>query len=87
MSDAWSWDYDPDAEHVVGGLPEEAVAEVERLTEQLTVLGHDAQNVGQGKLHGGGLRTLAIFGGRGFFNFLALERLQLVVITRVTWLD
>ncbi|GAA2339525.1 hypothetical protein [Streptomyces cuspidosporus] len=86
MSDNWTWDYDPDAEHVVGGLPHEVVAEVERLAEQLTVLGRDAIDVGRGNPHGGGLRTQDIFGGRGFFMFMALERLELVVITRITWL-
>ncbi|MDW6061027.1 hypothetical protein SAZ11_27185 [Streptomyces sp. FXJ1.4098] len=54
MSDTWTWDYDPDAEHVVGGLPHEVVAEVERLAEQLTVLGRDAIDVGRGNPHGGG---------------------------------
>ncbi|AUA12419.1 hypothetical protein CFP59_04560 [Streptomyces malaysiensis subsp. malaysiensis] len=50
------------------------------------VLGRDAVDVGRGNPHGGGLRTQDIFGGRGFFMFMALERLELVVITRVTWL-
>ncbi|HCA85268.1 MAG TPA: hypothetical protein DEQ61_07080 [Streptomyces sp.] len=87
MSDAWTWEYGPDAEHVVGGLPADVVTEVSRLAEQLVVLGTDAGQVGRGKLHGGGLRTLDIFGGRGFFHFLALERMRLIVITRVTWSD
>jgi hypothetical protein len=85
VSDAWTWDYDPDREHVVGGLPLEVEAEVERLAEQLTVLGRDAAHAGEGNLHGGGLRSLDIFGGRGFLMFLAAERLRLVVITRVMW--
>ncbi|WP_432014710.1 hypothetical protein [Streptomyces cucumeris] len=86
MTDGWTWEYDPDADHVVGGLPHDVVAEVERLAGQLTILGRDAAGVGRGKPQGGGLRTQDIFGGRGFFLFLALDRLQLVVITRVTWL-
>ncbi|GHG69647.1 hypothetical protein [Streptomyces griseocarneus] len=85
MSDAWSWDYVPSGEHVVDGLPAEVVAEVERLAEQLAVLGPDALHVGSGRLDGGGLRALDIFGGRGFFMFLAHERLRLVAITQVTW--
>ena len=85
MSDEWTWEYDPDAEHVVGGLPPEVVAEVERLADQLAVLGADAAQVGRGRLHGGGLRTQDVFGGRGFFMFLALERACLIVVTRVTW--
>ncbi|MGW7007620.1 hypothetical protein ACWGCW_33660 [Streptomyces sp. NPDC054933] len=39
MSDAWFWAYDPDAEHVVGGLPVKVVAAVERLAQQLADLG------------------------------------------------
>ncbi len=50
------------------------------------VLGRDAVDVGRGNPHGGGLRTQDIFGGRGSFMFMALERLELVVTTRVTWL-
>ncbi|MGW0391110.1 hypothetical protein ACWDYJ_09445 [Streptomyces sp. NPDC003042] len=64
MSDAWAWHDNPDAEHVIGGLPTEVVAEVERLAEQLAILGRDAREVGRGPLEGGGLRTLDIFGGR-----------------------
>lgn len=85
MTDRWTWDYDPDAEHVVGGMPQAVVAEVERLAGQLVELGADAAQVGRGKLHGGGLRSQDIFGGRGFFMFLALERLRLIVVTQVTW--
>ncbi|MFI5545400.1 hypothetical protein ACIA6E_16675 [Streptomyces sp. NPDC051815] len=51
MSDAWSWHYNPDARHVVGGL-----------------------------------RTLDIFGGRGFLMFLAPERLREISVVRVVWL-
>jgi hypothetical protein len=87
VSDSWVWEYAPDADHVVGGLPPAVIAEVERLAEQLAVLGPDASAVGRGNIHGGGLRTLDLFGGRGFFKFLALERLQLVVVTQVTWLS
>ncbi|WP_240965147.1 hypothetical protein [Streptomyces zingiberis] len=47
MSDNWTWDHDLDAEHVVGGLPHEVMAEVERLAEQLTVLGRDAVGIGR----------------------------------------
>jgi hypothetical protein len=54
---------------------------------QLVILGPDAAQVGHGNPQGGGLRTLDLFGGRGFFLFLALERLQLIVITQVTWTD
>ncbi|MFJ9935068.1 hypothetical protein ACIRSJ_18350 [Streptomyces virginiae] len=49
MSDAWSWHYNPDAQHVTGDLPGGVVAEVERLAEQLAVLGRDACEVGRGR--------------------------------------
>ncbi|MZE78481.1 hypothetical protein [Streptomyces xinghaiensis] len=58
MSDAWVWEYDPDAEHVVGGLPAHVVTEVERLARELAVLGRDAGEVGEG----GALRTLDFLG-------------------------
>ena len=34
MSD-WTWEYSPDAEHVVGGLTQERVAEVEALARRI----------------------------------------------------
>ncbi|AKH83269.1 hypothetical protein AA958_14710 [Streptomyces sp. CNQ-509] len=84
MSD-WTWHYNPDAELVTAGLPVEVVVEVERLAEQLTALGHDAAAAGRGPAHGGGLRTLDIFGGRGFFMYLAPERARVISIVRVVW--
>ncbi|SDI00223.1 hypothetical protein SAMN05421505_1308 [Sinosporangium album] len=63
------------------------VTEVERLAEQLVILGRDAANAGRGPLHGGGLRTLDLFGGRGFLHFIVADHLRLVLIVRVTWLD
>ncbi|MCQ4045505.1 hypothetical protein ACFOSC_01875 [Streptantibioticus rubrisoli] len=84
MSDAWPWAYDPDAEHVVGGLPEEVVAEVERLARQLAALGRDALEAGRGP-RPGSLRLLDFFGGFGLLAFLPLERAEVIVITQVTW--
>jgi hypothetical protein len=55
--------------------------------DQLAVLGRDAIRAGRGPLHGGGLRTLDLFGGRGFLNFIVAEHLRLVLIVRVTWID
>ncbi|GLX95998.1 hypothetical protein [Herbidospora sp. NBRC 101105] len=87
MSDAWTWEYDPDEESVAHGLPAPVLAEVERLGDQLAILGRDAATAGRGPLHGGGLRTLDLFGGRGFLNFIVADQLQLVLVVRVTWLD
>ncbi|MFG1961972.1 hypothetical protein [Nonomuraea sp. NPDC049028] len=87
MSDAWTWEYNPDAEHVIAGLPPTVILEVERLADQLAVLGRDAVRAGRGPLHGGGLRTLDLFGGRGFLHFIVAEHLRLALIVRVTWID
>jgi hypothetical protein len=87
VSDAWTWEYNPDAEHVIAGLPPTVILEVERLADQLAVLGRDAVHVGRGSLHGAGLRTLDLFGGRGFLNFIVAEHLRLLLIVRVTWID
>ncbi|MFJ5547766.1 hypothetical protein [Streptomyces sp. NPDC093225] len=86
MSDAWGWHYNPDAVHVVGGVPAEVAAEVERLAEQPAVPGRDAADVGRGPVGGGGLRTLDLFGGRGFMMFPAPERLREISVVRVVWL-
>jgi hypothetical protein len=87
VSDGWGWEYDPDEKQVAAGLPDLVTAEVERLAGQLVALGRDAAGVGRGPLHGGELRTLDLFGGRGFLHFIVAEHLQLVLIVRVTWLD
>ncbi|WP_066364861.1 hypothetical protein [Herbidospora mongoliensis] len=87
MSDTWIWEYDPDEEHVASGLPAQVIAEVERLADQLAILGRDAAGAGRGSLHGGGLRTLDLFGGRGYMHFIVADHLRLVLVVRVTWLD
>ncbi|MEV0218048.1 hypothetical protein [Streptomyces sp. NPDC050704] len=38
MSGDWHWEYDPDRNHVVGGIPVHVAAEVERLADQLVDL-------------------------------------------------
>lgn len=50
------WEYDPDHDHVVGGVPAHVVAEVERLTGQLVDLastGVDISDLGNGPRPGG----------------------------------
>jgi len=51
----WAWEYNPDAEHVVGGLPPHVVAEVEGIAAELAVVasltyadGLDFQGTGPG---------------------------------------
>jgi hypothetical protein len=85
VSDGWTWEYDPDAEHVVGGLPPEALVEVERIADSLAVLGRDSAQVGRGPSGGGGLRSVDLCAGRGFLLFLAHSRAHLIVIVRVIW--
>ncbi len=85
MSDEWTWEYDPDAEHVIGGLPAEAVTEVERIAASLAVLGRDAAGVGRGPAQGGGLRSVDLPAGRGFLLFMSHPRAHLIVIVRVIW--
>jgi hypothetical protein len=38
VSTDWCWEYDPDHDHVAGGIPDHVVAEVERLAGQLVEL-------------------------------------------------
>ncbi|CCK30197.1 hypothetical protein BN159_5818 [Streptomyces davaonensis JCM 4913] len=49
MNTAWHWEYDPDHDHVAGGIPAHVVAEVERLADQLVDLastGIDVSDLG-----------------------------------------
>ncbi|GHI06976.1 hypothetical protein AQI88_34365 [Streptomyces cellostaticus] len=81
----WTWDYNPSAEYVTGGLPPGVVAEVERLTAEPAALGHDAVKVGRPLDREGGLREFDLLGGRGFISFLAVPRHECVYICNVTW--
>ncbi|MGW7003823.1 hypothetical protein ACWGCW_13595 [Streptomyces sp. NPDC054933] len=81
----WTWEYNPNEEHVVGGLPPGVVAEVERLTTELAALGGDAAKIGRPTGREGGLREFDIFNGRGFISFLTVPRHQCVYVCSVTW--
>jgi hypothetical protein len=81
----WTWDYNPSAEYITGGLPPGVVAEVERLATELAALGHDAVKVGRPLDREGGLREFDIMGGRGFISFLAVPRHECVYVCNVTW--
>ncbi|MFD8721488.1 hypothetical protein ACFV2H_26765 [Streptomyces sp. NPDC059629] len=51
MSADWRWEYDPDQDHVAGGIPAHVVREVERLADQLIDLartGIDVSDLGNG---------------------------------------
>ncbi|WP_326618834.1 hypothetical protein OG863_15955 [Streptomyces decoyicus] len=83
MSADWRWEYDPDHDHVVGGIPGHVVAEVERLAGQLVDLastGIDVSDFGNGP-RPGGLRRMDAAGG--WFYFLAAPRAQLITIVRI----
>ncbi|MFF7216080.1 hypothetical protein ACFZAU_37035 [Streptomyces sp. NPDC008238] len=83
----WRWEYDPDAEHVVNGLPARVVTEVERLAGELVVLadvGVDVTDIGDGPRKGvpGGLRRIPLLAD-GWFYALPLSRLQLIAVVRI----
>lgn len=83
MSEAWRWEYDPDHDHVAGGIPDAVVGEVERLTSQLVQLadmGIDITDMGDGP-RPGGLRRMDAAGG--WFSFLASPRDSLIVVVRI----
>ncbi|MBW1596907.1 hypothetical protein [Streptomyces sp. JJ38] len=83
MSADWRWGYDPDHQHVAGGIPVHVVAEVERLADQLVDLadaGIDVSDLGNGP-RPGGLRRMDAAGG--WFYFLAAPRDSLIVIVRI----
>ncbi|MFE3267205.1 hypothetical protein [Streptomyces sp. NPDC059215] len=83
MSQDWLWEYDPDHDHVAGGLPAHVVAEVERLADQLVELartGIDVSDLGNGP-RPGGLRRMDAAGG--WFSFLVAPRAPLIIIVRI----
>ncbi|WTW95702.1 hypothetical protein OG216_20965 [Streptomycetaceae bacterium NBC_01309] len=85
--DEWRWEYDPDAEHVITGLPPHVVAEVERLASEMVELaqvGVDVTDIGEGPRRGvpGGVRRIPLLAD-GWFYALPLPRLRLIAITRV----
>ncbi|MFF7230527.1 hypothetical protein [Streptomyces sioyaensis] len=83
MSADWRWEYDPDHEHVAGGIPGHVVTEVERLAGQLVDLartGIDVSDFGNGP-RPGGLRRMDAAGG--WFYFLVAPRAPLIIIVRI----
>ncbi|MFI5868056.1 hypothetical protein [Streptomyces sp. NPDC051546] len=84
---SWRWEYDPDAEHVIKGLPAHVVVEVERLADELVTLadvGVDVTDIGHGARQGvpGGLRRIPLLSD-GWFYTLPLPRLRLIALIRV----
>ncbi|MGP3971854.1 hypothetical protein [Streptomyces sp. 6N223] len=83
MSEAWRWEYDPDRDHVAGGIPARMASEVERLVAQLVELadmGIDVTDMGDGP-RPGGLRRMDAAGG--WFYFLASPRDRLIIVVRI----
>ncbi|MGY3203892.1 hypothetical protein [Streptomyces sp. TE5632] len=83
MSTGWRWEYAPDHDHVVAGIPVHVVAEVERLTDQLVDLagmGIDLSDIGNGP-RPGGLRRMDAAGG--WFYFLVAPRDPLIIVVRI----
>jgi hypothetical protein len=86
--DEWCWEYDPDAQHVVAGMPPHVVAEVERLAGEMVALaevGVDVTDLGEGPQRGvpGGVRRIPLLTD-GWFYALPLPRLRLIAIPRVS---
>nr|WP_055713142.1 hypothetical protein [Streptomyces torulosus] len=83
MNADWRWEYDPDYDHVAGGVPRHVVAEVERLADQLVDLasvGMDVSDLGNGP-RPGGLRRMDA--ADGWFYFLVAPRDPLIIIVRI----
>ncbi|MDX3615346.1 hypothetical protein OG920_18770 [Streptomyces europaeiscabiei] len=79
----WRWEYDPDHDHVAGGIPTHVVAEVERLADQLVDLasvGIEVSDLGNGP-RPGGLRRMDA--ADGWFYFLVAPRDPLIIIVRI----
>ncbi|WP_308103136.1 hypothetical protein [Streptomyces sichuanensis] len=75
------------AEHVVTGLSDRFVTEVERLASELVTLaevGVDVTDIGEGSHRGvpGGLRRVPLLAD-GWFYVLPLSRCRLIAVTRV----
>ncbi|MEW2418051.1 hypothetical protein AB0953_30715 [Streptomyces sp. NPDC046866] len=83
----WRWEYDPNADEVLKGLPAHVTAEVERLADELVALADvcvDVTDIGEGGRKGvpGGLRRIPLLDD-GWFYALPLPRLRLIAIVRV----
>ncbi|MGP3691448.1 hypothetical protein ACTVZO_43615 [Streptomyces sp. IBSNAI002] len=83
----WRWEYDPNADEVIKGLPAHVTEEVERLADELVALadvGVDVTDIGEGPRKGtpGGLRRIPLLAD-GWFYALPLPRLHLIAIVRV----
>lgn len=90
MSDEerWRWAYEPDADHVVAGLPEHVIERVERIAGDLVDLaeaGIDVTDIGDGPTPGapGGVREVPLHGTDGYLYMLPLPRLRLIAMTKV----
>lgn len=87
MTGEWSWDWEPDFEHVAKGLPGHVITEVERIAGQLVDLaemGIDVTDIGEGPRPGapGGVRRLPVRTD-GFMLALPAPRLKLIAVTYV----
>lgn len=87
MSD-WRWEYDPDAAHVISGLPDHVITAAEKLADELVdlaVMGVDITDIGSGPDHGGpgGVRRFPLPTG-GWLLALPLPRYRLVALTHIT---
>jgi hypothetical protein len=85
-ADGWQWEYVSDAEFIVGGLPPEAIAEIERVVQGLLDLaelrmdaGHDYDEQNPRKL-----RTFST--DRLILWYQKFEHRERIYVIRVNWL-
>ncbi|MEV5376969.1 hypothetical protein B7P34_29445 [Streptosporangium nondiastaticum] len=84
----WVWEYDPDRENVVGGLPGAVVAQVEKIADDLVSLcnmGIDVTELGEGGPRGrpGGVRRMQL-SPDGWVQVLPAPRLRMLAVVQVT---
>lgn len=82
----WAWEYMPDAEHVVRGLPAELLAEVELLAARLTDAA-SAKYLGDPPIEESGVSKLLTFTeGRWLIDYQVHRRSRLLFICRaIPW--
>ncbi|MET7481003.1 hypothetical protein ABZT17_42695 [Streptomyces sp. NPDC005648] len=81
----WRWEYDPDEEYVVGGVPPAFVAEIEKKADELV------RAASAFYLDGTGYREQDFKGGiadvpGGFLNYQVIPRHECVYVLQVTYL-
>lgn len=82
----WTWEYMPDAENAVGGLPAELVAEVEQIATRLADAA-SAKYLGDPPIEESGVSNLLTFTeGRWMIKYQVHRRSRTILISRaIPW--